>query len=247
LDADNWFYPNHIEAMVELHKKTNAAVCTASRTIHRGDGSLMFFDQHNSDGIGHVDTSCLIFTRAAFQVLPLWVMMPKELGPVCDRVFWQAIRARKIQCAHHPQPTVAFRTQYQLHYAALGEPAPPGDRLPGSTYDRRDGGQISHVSVWGRGQPWASRFSWSGICTVNLTENRIKGPVNSCSCAKAARYCIPFQSIAKLKSIAKPRSISRHIKGFPGNLMVHENSRPSRRLPLHRPTFFMAIQQCYPK
>ena len=57
LDADNWYYPQHIEEMLCLHRKTGAAICTAARTIHRLDGSLMFPDRE-SDGDSHVDTSC---------------------------------------------------------------------------------------------------------------------------------------------------------------------------------------------
>ena len=126
LDADNWYYPNHIESMINLHRQTGAAVCTASRTIHRWDGSLMYADVHESDGKRHVDTNCFFMMRPAFRVLPIWMMMPTPLGPVCDRVIWQSIVARRIPCAHNPEPTVAFRTQYQVHYSNLGEPAPPG-------------------------------------------------------------------------------------------------------------------------
>ncbi len=126
LDADNWYFPNHVEAMVALHRQTGAAVCTASRTIHRLDGSLMYANAWECDGIELVDTSCLFITRAAFRVLPIWAMMPRELGPIDDRIFWNAIRTRRYSCAHHPQPTVAFRTQYECHYEYLGEQAPPG-------------------------------------------------------------------------------------------------------------------------
>jgi len=126
LDADNWYYPNHIESMINLHRQTGAAVCTASRTIHRWDGSLMYADVHECDGKRHVDTNCFFMMRPAFRVLPIWMMMPTPLGPVGDRVIWQSIVARRIPCAHNPEPTVAFRTQYQVHYSNLGEPAPPG-------------------------------------------------------------------------------------------------------------------------
>ena len=126
LDADNWYYPDHIESMVDLHRRTGAAVCTATRSIHRQDGSLMFQDDNECDGITHVDTSCYFVTRAAFELLPVWVMMPVELGPVGDRVFWRSIVTRRIPRAHCSRPTVAFRTQYEVHYARLGEPAPPG-------------------------------------------------------------------------------------------------------------------------
>jgi hypothetical protein len=114
--------------MVELHRRTGAAVCTATRAIHRLDGSFMFVDQHECDGKRHVDTSCFFLTRPTFSVLPIWAMMPVQLGPVGDSVMWRVIQARKIPCAHNPQPTVSFRTQYQVHYQRMGEPAPPGTK-----------------------------------------------------------------------------------------------------------------------
>jgi hypothetical protein len=126
LDADNWYYPDHVESMVALHRATAAAVCTATRTINRLDGSLMYTDLLESNGREHVDTSCLFITRPAFRVLPVWGMMPPQLGPLCDRVMWGAIRGHRFTTAHNPQPTVAFRTQYEAHYRAIGEPPPPG-------------------------------------------------------------------------------------------------------------------------
>jgi hypothetical protein len=125
LDADNWYYPNHVEAMIKLHQQTGAAVCTASRTIHRLDESLMFVDRE-CDGCNHVDTSCYFLTREAFRVLPIWAMMPTQLGPLGDRVMWNLIRSLGLRCAHHPEPTVAFRTQYEVHYQFVGETPPPG-------------------------------------------------------------------------------------------------------------------------
>ena len=125
LDADNWFHSTHIAAMVGLHRKTGALVCTASRNLHRLDGSLMGADLHESDGETHVDTSCLFITKGAFEILPLWAMMPRALAPICDRVFWQAIRGRGFSRAHLKDPTVAFSTQYKVHYENLSEEPPP--------------------------------------------------------------------------------------------------------------------------
>jgi glycosyltransferase involved in cell wall biosynthesis len=124
LDADNWFYPNHVDLMLSQQRETGAAVCTASRSIHRWDGSLMYIDTHECNGKSHVDTSCLFLTRAAYRVLPIWAMMPSQLGPICDTIIWQAIQARQLPTAHQNRPTVAFRTQYQVHYQNIGEPAP---------------------------------------------------------------------------------------------------------------------------
>jgi hypothetical protein len=125
LDADNGFYTDHIERMVKLHQETGAAVCTSGRTIHRPDGSFMFQDPEN-DGRTHVDTSCFFFASKAFELLPKWAMMPRQLGPICDRVMWQLIRSLDLVCAHSGKATVAFRTQYEVHYQAIGETPPPG-------------------------------------------------------------------------------------------------------------------------
>jgi FkbM family methyltransferase len=132
LDADNWFRPDHLARMVDQHRRTGASVCTSGRTIHRLDGSLIGVDQH-SDGEKFVDTSCLCIFRPAFDLLPLWGLMPHEFGPVCDRVMWQAIIARGICRSHSTEPTVAFRTQYALHYRNLGEVPPAGAKEEAET------------------------------------------------------------------------------------------------------------------
>ncbi len=128
LDADNWFYPNHIANMVTLHTMTSAVVCTSGRSMHRLDGSLMYVDKTENDGVKFADTSCLFLTKGAFRLVPLWALMPKELAPICDQIFWSAIRARKIHCAHKPEATVAFRTQYDVHYTNIGEQPPEGTK-----------------------------------------------------------------------------------------------------------------------
>lgn len=125
LDADNWYYPNHVAEMIELHRQTGAAICTATRTVHRQDGSLLFVDRLDSDGRRHVDASCYFFTKRAFRLAPIWATMPGELGPVGDRAIWSVIQALGLPCAHHSEPTVAFRTQYQEHYRHVGEEPPP--------------------------------------------------------------------------------------------------------------------------
>ncbi len=125
LDADNWYRPNHIEALIELHRQSGAPICTTGRTIHRLDGSLMFVDREN-DGEKHVDTSCILLTRKVFRLVSIWGLMPKQFGPHCDRVFWQAILTRQVPRAHLAEPTVAFRSNYRVHYDALGETPPQG-------------------------------------------------------------------------------------------------------------------------
>jgi hypothetical protein len=151
LDADNWLYPDHLGAMVELHERTGAQLCTATRTIHRVDGSLMFVDRE-SDGVKHVDTNCLFLTRPLFRLITLWAMMPIELAPHCDRIFWQAVLVRDPRRAHHEQPTVAYRTRHRVHYQRLGEAPPEGSvHLPDLP---------NHPNVWWSNQSEQVRKDW---------------------------------------------------------------------------------------
>lgn len=159
LDADNWFYANHIESMVALHRSTWAAVCSATRTIHRLDGARMFQDQE-SDGARHIDTSCLFLTRMAFVVLPVWAMMPPQFGPICDRVIWAWLRTHRFVTAHNPIPTVAFRSQYQVHYQSIGEAPPPG---------AKSNAQSTELAMrWWRSQSPDERARWSRQMGVTI-------------------------------------------------------------------------------
>jgi glycosyltransferase involved in cell wall biosynthesis len=125
LDADNWYKPDHIASLLTLHQQTGAAICTTARSLHRIDGSLLAACDRESDGIGFADTSCMFYLRQAFAVLPLWGQIPRQFGPICDRIMWAAIQSRKITTAHSGLPTVAFRTSYCNHYRSAGENPPP--------------------------------------------------------------------------------------------------------------------------
>ena len=76
------------------------------------------------DGIRHIDTSCLFLTRYAFNLCPLWAMMPPMLSPICDRIFYTALTGSKFKVAYTRLRTLAFRSQYACHYEYAGETAP---------------------------------------------------------------------------------------------------------------------------
>jgi len=125
LDGDNWIEPAHVQTMIQLHKRTGADVCTASRTICRVDGSPMFFDKE-SDGAAHVDANCLFFARPAFHLLPFWAFIPLSHAALGDRVFWQMVKHTPTSHAHSEARTVNYRSRYAVHYRAIGEAPPPG-------------------------------------------------------------------------------------------------------------------------
>jgi hypothetical protein len=62
--------------------------------------------------------------------LPLWGQMPRQFGPICDRIVWAAVQSRKLKTAHSGLPTMAFRTCYCNHYKTSGEMPPPDCKAP---------------------------------------------------------------------------------------------------------------------
>lgn len=127
LDADNWYYPQHIETMVRLHRKSGAAVISASRNLHRLDGSLLGLCTE-VDGEEFVDNNCYFFTREAFTLIPVWWMMEPHHHPIDDRVMHAHIRSQKQSHVHATVPTVAYRTAFRAHYQKFGEEPPPGTK-----------------------------------------------------------------------------------------------------------------------
>ena len=125
LDADNWFAPNHIATMVAAHETSGARVIGCKRSFHTLDGTLMPIRESDEDANRHVDTSCFVVFRPAFKIFQVWAM-PKELGPICDRVFFQKILHARFNMNLLDSRTVAFRTQYAAHYRPAGLPIPDG-------------------------------------------------------------------------------------------------------------------------
>jgi glycosyltransferase involved in cell wall biosynthesis len=149
LDADNWYQPNHIASLVALQRQTGVALCTAGRSLHRPDGSLLLANDTVSDGVHFADTSCLLYFRGAFGLLPLWGLMPRQFSSICDRVMWSAVVARAVPRAHSGLPTMAFRTLYSAHYHHAGEPPPANCKDPGPIREK--------IELWHQLPEWEKR------------------------------------------------------------------------------------------
>lgn len=131
LDADNWYHPNHLKSLLVLHEQTAGDVMCSFRTFHRMDGSRMPISEDQENELKHVDTSCYLLAKSAFDCLAAWVRMPKELSPVCDRIFYRLIKHRRLNIVHSKLRTVAFRSQYLYHYEIANE-QPPDNFKDGS-------------------------------------------------------------------------------------------------------------------
>jgi glycosyltransferase involved in cell wall biosynthesis len=126
LDADNWLHPGHLSSLVATYEKTRAPVCCSKRTFHRPDGERLLVAEPGEEEGEHVDTSCLLLHRDAFGICSVWHRMPKPLSPLCDRVFYKALQHARFRIAHSGQRTLAFRSQYKIHYTTVGQTPPPG-------------------------------------------------------------------------------------------------------------------------
>jgi glycosyltransferase involved in cell wall biosynthesis len=123
LDADNWYYPNHIEAMVAAQRDTGLKVCVASRALHRIDGSFMY-QMREDDRL--VDTSCYFLTGEAAWFIPIMAIKPKVLSEIGDRLFWKGLRDRGFGFVRVKTATVAYSSGWKRTYEVVGETPPPG-------------------------------------------------------------------------------------------------------------------------
>ena len=126
LDADNWYHQNHINSLIQTFNKEKLPIITSLRTFHLEDGQQLNIRTKAEVSLKHVDTSCILLHRSAFDLNTLWSAMPKPLSPICDQIFMAGIRHRRHRFASTMQCSVAFRTRYKGHYILAGL-KPPAD------------------------------------------------------------------------------------------------------------------------
>ena len=128
LDADNWYDPIHIESMVAAHTASGFSLVASKRKFVDLQGNPLDISEKDEERGNHFDTSCWLILRPAFHLLRTW-LMPKELSPLCDRIFFYKVRHDRLKMAVTNCRTVNFRTQYLSHYQAAGIPPPPGVKV----------------------------------------------------------------------------------------------------------------------
>lgn len=128
LDADNWFYPEHLHVLLEGHRQSQASISCSSRHFYDPQGQRLDVQEEAEDRFAHVDTSCFLVHRSAFASTDLWTGMPKPLSPICDRIFFAGLRHRRYSMCFTGQRTVGFTSLYEPHYKALGRALPKGSK-----------------------------------------------------------------------------------------------------------------------
>lgn len=116
LDADNWFHENHLQSMFDKWLETKSNVICSYRTYHQINGEEISIEEIDENSFYHVDTSCFFIHKNAFDIIDVWLKMPKRLSPLCDRIFFAAIKWKDHSIAFTKLRTVAFRSQYKFHY-----------------------------------------------------------------------------------------------------------------------------------
>lgn len=126
LDADNWYEYNHIETCVDAIKNSETDIqdidyVVSRRNIVTPDGELI---DHNPQA-GHVDTSEYMFLPGSYYILPYWVTMPKQFGPICDRIMNLITINENLKYVETGLKTVNFLMRYFNVYKSENLPVPP--------------------------------------------------------------------------------------------------------------------------
>ena len=122
LDADNWLEPKHIERLVARQHDTGAAAVFSRRNVYLPDGTRVPGNDAEDESLAHVDTSCMFITRDCEYALHLWGQMPREWGPLCDRVVYWELNGQRL--AWTQNRTLNFKSHYAIHYHMAGLPIP---------------------------------------------------------------------------------------------------------------------------
>lgn len=125
LDGDNWYEPDHVEALWNVHVETGADVVTCARMLRRTPDLSILGPDHESDGITFNDTNCYLIAARAFPLFRAWSYKDPALGIVGDRIFWNALKTcEDITIGRSDRPTINYATTFSFHYDQYGETPP---------------------------------------------------------------------------------------------------------------------------
>jgi glycosyltransferase involved in cell wall biosynthesis len=126
LDADNWYYPNHLEGLLRFVEEHGLDAVSSARMLHRLDGTVLR-KCTDVDGRAFVDTNCLLIMKPAFRHMIAWTLLSQEVaGQAVDQYVWRHMLNAGAKLGFFDQATVAYRTRHVVHYTAAGEAPPPG-------------------------------------------------------------------------------------------------------------------------
>ena len=125
LDADNWLDPIHCEYCLQISspKGENAYdFVIAQRRFVRPDLSVIPIPDEPLTML--LDTNCCFYLKTSFYTLPVWGLMPNQLGIIGDRVVWHNIKSQSLRAIRAHAKTVNYVTLHKGHYEIIGETPP---------------------------------------------------------------------------------------------------------------------------
>lgn len=132
LDVDNVLMPDHFATVLDHFRGVDEArfpdLVVARRHMLRPDGSVLSVSIREDDELDHVDTSCYVFFRTAFDVGLKWSLIPRQLAFMGDRVFFGMLAAMKLKVAFNQSKTVGYTCLWEAVYREAGEEPPPNCR-----------------------------------------------------------------------------------------------------------------------
>lgn len=123
LDADNWYYPDHLENLVAFAQERQLDACCSARMLHRLDGSFMM-KCPVVDGSAFIDTNCLLIMKPALKHLIAWGLIAQDVAATADQIVWKHLQSAGARVGFLDRPTVGYRTRHLRHYELANENPP---------------------------------------------------------------------------------------------------------------------------
>jgi hypothetical protein len=124
LDADNWYAEDHVASLSACCVEKKCAVAFSYRHLVLASGEICPFEPTEDADDSHVDTSCILITKGAAFLLPMWAMMDPALAAIGDRVMLALIRKTGVPHAWTRKRTLFYQTNVADHYRAMGKDPP---------------------------------------------------------------------------------------------------------------------------
>lgn len=123
LDADNWYEPEHISSLLAARQSSGHPLITCKRNFYSDAGERLDITEEYEDRNQHVDTSCWMIFREAFDLLRFW-RVPHAFNWAGDRAFLQKAIHDRYTIGFTNHRTVNYRTRYAEHFRRAGKPPP---------------------------------------------------------------------------------------------------------------------------
>lgn len=133
LDADCWLDANHIELCRRAAGNDPIDFVVANRRMGAPDGTVLAVAEEPD----HVDTNCLSLFEGAFHTLHHWVLQPRAMAPLDDRIIWHMLKDQGLNWQRTEAITVNYLFLWRNLYTILGLAPPAGATPPSTTRFRR--------------------------------------------------------------------------------------------------------------